>query len=246
MTAIGILGLPPDSASIVSNLRDTTALEIEQIQSLVAGVTQDTARAAFESGGEPLVVVPKDPGAGIIPNGSPDVRTYLESILEPVVPENDSIQWYEHDAAPGRSLNTVLDGLAEVSNAASVAVIAPLTPFVQRRHVDTAAMRLRSADLVVGPATDGCGYFIGRHRDRAGADWSGTADLDGVVSAAQDTGEEVDWLPILPSIGQQSPMEPLRSILQLAAVAEKPVAPATRSWLSAVDLSALNPNQQSP
>lgn len=233
MTAIAVPCPPPGADRIHDRLATETDLDDQAIASLIAAVCQDACRAAVESGGE-AVAVPLDPVTAI--PGWGDVAGTVETIADsvddggalPVGPTVDS-----GGAWAVRALSIASDR----SEAASIAILAPLSPMIQRRHVDAAAMRLRSHDVVLGPTSGSGWYFLGLDRAIDQGLPDAIRHVHAVARRAVDDGRSLGTIPFLPGYRSGEELEGVIALLEIASWTDDGAAPYTRHWLDDDGLS---------
>lgn len=236
MTTVAV-ELPPRNASrIASALARSTALSVTEASDLLLHVAKDAIRAVDRSGGDLVMLVPPEASSEEV-FGWEDPRAEARRLAEEVITAETAPTVFEPpESEARRSIAAVLSSLFRSTSAASAAILRPITPLVQRRHLDAAAMRLRTHDVVIGPSTGSRWYFAGVSDELtlpvAGAD----EHLTTLALAANETDRSLDLLPILPGVLTDRGLAGVVSILEASLLAEKDVAPATHGWIDEVGL----------
>lgn len=222
MTDVAIPAIPPGRRASVA------PFERPDLEGLFRALTADAVAAAHESGGTPLIAIPADDEAA---------RTYAGEINEHVLPDGEAAAVFPvQDAGTGLSPGVVLASVRERWEAASGAVLDPATPFVLRRHLDSAAMRLRRDDFTIGPTPGGGWYFLGTTLPGEEVPATVPTAVDELVRALDtDGGRTVGFLPFLPAIRSADDLRGAAAVLAGMRAADRPVAPFSTAWLERVD-----------
>ncbi|SEV87540.1 DUF2064 domain-containing protein [Halobacterium jilantaiense] len=198
MTVVAVVVDPPRDGLVLPALPDETPLSAGEATRLYEAMVSDALLAAAESGGDLLVNyrsdeqlpdehVPEDADA------EAEVRALVEDVLDDDQLGDVRIEVQVGSSRSARVGNTVAH-LLETEDAGSVAVLEPDVPTLFRKDVDSAAMKLRRSETVLGPADDGDLYFAGF---KAPVDFEGaleTPALENVNARAVDAGHDVDFL----------------------------------------------------
>jgi glycosyltransferase A (GT-A) superfamily protein (DUF2064 family) len=185
----------PELASRVPGLGNDGAA------TLAGAMVQDAAVAAADSGGDLLV---NHPTASQLPEASrtgADPASELRELLNEALDSLDDVRFEPQvgGSFEARVGNTVTH-LLRAEDAASVAVLDGRAPTLDHPALDSAAMKLRRSEVVVGPAPGGRVAYLGLTGpiDFAGA-WQPPA-LETLVDRAVDAGHAVDFLPMHPAV----------------------------------------------
>jgi glycosyltransferase A (GT-A) superfamily protein (DUF2064 family) len=190
MTTVAVLCDPPREG-VLSTLADSSPLTPAECADLYAAMLGDVCRAVETSGGELLVNY----------RGDEDAEAELRSVVRDALADPDEARFEVQvgETFAGRAGNTATH-LLETEGVVSAAVVEPTAAFLGRSQVDNAAMKLRSSEVVVGPATDGRVYYAGF---REPIDFDGayaTPAVETVTDRGVDVGLDVDFLPMLPVV----------------------------------------------
>ncbi|MWG36181.1 hypothetical protein [Halomarina oriensis] len=204
MTTVAVLCDPPREG-VLSTLADTSPLTPAECADLYAAMLGDVCRAVETSGGELLVNY----------RGEEDAEAELRSVVREAVADPDAVRYEVQvgETFAGRAGNTathLLDG----EDVVSVAVVEPTAAFLGRSHVDNAAMKLRSSEVVVGPATRGRVYYAGFTDPVDFEDAYAAPAVETVTDRGLDAGYDVDFLPVLPVVETGSDLAEALSLIR--------------------------------
>lgn len=198
MTVVAVTVDPPREGLVLPELAAASPLTEREAATLYEAMAADAFRAAADSGGDLLVNyrpddqfpdehVPEDADA------EREVRSLVEDALDEEEVEEARVEVQVGSSKHARVGNTVTH-LLENEGASSVAVLEPDAPLVARKHVDSAAMKLRRNPVVLGPSQGGSVYFAGF---REPIDFEGAWDvpeIGSVTARGVDAGHDVDFL----------------------------------------------------
>ncbi|WP_256300234.1 TIGR04282 family arsenosugar biosynthesis glycosyltransferase [Haloarchaeobius salinus] len=197
MTLVVVLAEPPREGLVLSRLAETSPLSPAEAADCYAAMLADTVLAADQSGGDVLVNYRDDsdlPDGFVDPDES--AAEAVRSVVADAVEDPDEIRFEVQvgSTRDGRVGNTVTHLLREEGER-SVLVLDGDVPMIGRKDIDSAAMKLRTADVVVGPATDGRVWTSAfcEPIDFDGA--YATPAVETLVDRATDADLDVDFLP---------------------------------------------------
>ena len=202
MTVVAVLADPPRPGLPVPRLATTSPLSESEAASLAAAMLKDTLRAVEASGGDLLVNYRPDdllPDRHVRPDESAEaaVRSLADDALDD--PEAARFEVQVGSTLSARAGNTVTH-LLETEGVQSAAVVRGDTPLLKRSTIDSAAMNLRTNEVVLGPSTDGRVYYAGF---TAPIDFEGAfaePALETLVDGANDAGHDTEFLAMLPTV----------------------------------------------
>jgi len=211
MTVIAVLADPPRPGVALPELAASGPLDEAEAADLYAAALKDAFVAAAESGGDLLVNYRADedvPGEG---DAEAELRAVAASALGGAEGVRFEVQVGSTFAA--RAGNTATHLLRE-GGAGSVLLTRGDAPFLSRSVVDSTAMKLRSAPVVLGPAPGGRLHFaaFAEPIDFEGA--FADPELRTLARRAGDAGRAVDFGAMQPVIRRG---EDLRTLLPLLA-----------------------------
>jgi len=233
MTVVAVLADPPRPGHSLSRLAETSPLSESECAELAEAMLGDTLRAVERSGGELLVNYRPDdllPDSAVDPEESPEeaIRAVADDALE--APDEARFEVQVGSTLSARAGNTVTHLLREES-VQSAAILRGDAPFVLRSTIDSAAMKLRTNDVVLGPSTNGRVYFAGF---KSPIDFYGafaTPEAETLVDHANDAGSEVGFLPMQPTVRDGSDLATLVSTIRARWQAGRVVPERTATFV---------------
>ena len=177
----------------------------------------------------------EDDGAGL--EGTASAEASLQDLLSEAVPEPEAVR-YEPQVGTGRAarVGNALTHLLTEEGEESVAVVEPTAPFLRREHVGRSAMKLRTSDVVLGPAPDGRVTFAGFHEPIDFTD-AYAEPLVTLAERAVEDGLDVDFLPMTPLLERPGDILTAVSVLTARRAADRLVPPRTATLLEELDLA---------
>lgn len=204
--------------------------ESEAIVDLFHAACADAASAVEESGGELyLAITTQEP-----PTGQRDARAFADELADTVLDEDATILDVPGEDGVPDTTQTLASVRAD-SDAASVAVLDPRVPLIGRQHLDTAAMRLRRNDVVIGPTPTGGCYFVGTSlaADALPRVWD--TDIDATTRALAETDNALGFIAILPRLAHADTISGITALVNAFNRSDQSVAPFTRACLDRYD-----------
>mgnify|MGYP000371509704 FL=1 len=198
MTVVAVPVDPPREGLVLPELAATSPLSEREAVSLYEAMAADAFRAVVESGGDLLVNYRPD---DLLPDehvpadadAEAEVRSLVDDVLDDEEAADARVEVQVGSSKHARVGNTVTH-LLDAEDVASVAVLEPDVPLVARKHVDSAALKLRRNPVVVGPARGGRLYFAG-FRDPIDFEGAWNApEIENVTARGVDAGHDVDFL----------------------------------------------------
>jgi len=162
MTLLVAMVDPPREGLVLPGLADETPLTAAEVVDLYRAMAADVLRAGAESGGGVLVNYRPDDLLPPSARGEASSETAVRELAADALDEDElgdvrfEVQvGSTYDARVGNAVTHLLEREGETS----VAVVDPVVPLVGRSGLDSAAMKLRRRDVVLGPATEGRVYY---------------------------------------------------------------------------------------
>ena len=201
MTVVVLLADPPRPGLRFPELAATSPLTEAEAAELAAAMDRDVMRAVERSGADLLVnYLPED----LLPEAhrtdaapEAELRALAADALEDVSDVRFEPQVGSTTSA--RVGNTVTH-LLEEEEARSVAVLPGTTPFVTRTGIDSAAMKLRSNEVVLGPGARGSVYYAGFTDTLDFTDAMAPPALNTLAELARGAGHETEFVPTQPTV----------------------------------------------
>jgi hypothetical protein len=247
MTVVAVLVDPPREGLVLPRLAETSPLSDAEATDLYTAMVQDTCRAVALSGGDLLVNYRAEES---LPEAHREAEGTAEERIRALVADGLSDLSLDEDDEPrferqvgetyaGRAGNTVTH-LLEEEDATSAAVLDGTAPLLERTHVDSAAMKLRSSSVVLGPAPDGRVHYAGFFDP---IDFDGafsTPAVETLAARGRDAGHDVDFVPMLPVVETGSDLASLVSTIRARVTAERNVPPQTAMFVDDLNLRVIS------
>lgn len=222
MTVVAVLVDPPRPGLVLPELAETSRLSAAEAAECYAAMVKDAVDAVDRSGGELLVNYRPDellPGEFTTDTAA---EAEVRALVADAVDDLDDVRFEPQvgSTPSARAGNTVTHLLRE-EGARSVAVVRGGAPFLTRTGVDSAAMKLRSSPVVLGPATEGRVYYVGFTEPVDFEDAFRAPALGTLTDRGRDAGHDVDFLPVQPALERGSDLATVVSLLEARVAAER-------------------------
>lgn len=229
MTIVAVLTDPPRKGLVLPELSETSSLSSAAAADLYGAMLADTALAVERSGGDLLVNYrPEDLVSE--PHRGGDAEAEVRSVVTAALDESPRMEVQVGSTFAARVGNTVTH-LLENEEAASVAVVEPTVPLLSRTDIDSAAMKLRSNPVVLGPATDGRVYYAGFAEPIDFAEAYRPPEIETLTQRGRDADLDVDFLSVLPTVETGGDLATVVSLIRARVAAERIVPPHTAAWI---------------
>lgn len=230
MTTVVVLADPP-AVDPLSRLQGTLG---PRTQSLYEAMLTDVCVAVQEGDGDLLV---NHPPAERVPDGI-DPEAAISGLLEPELPRPDDARFEVQvgETYAGRVGNAVTH-LFDAEGEQSVAVLEPTAPLFRRDHLGSAAMKLRTSEVVLGPSPGGSLTFAGFSEPLDFQDVCDPPALESLTGRARETGLGVDFLPMLPLVEDDRGLGTLVSLVRARQQAGRIIPERTASCIEEWELS---------
>jgi len=232
MTTVAVLADPPVEGFVLPELA-AGPLDETEAATLYTGMLADVCRAVEASGAELLVNYRP---AEQVP-GDVDSESTLRDLLDDTLNEPGSTR-YEVQVGSSFSArvgNTVTH-LLDREGVKTVAAVEPTAGLLTRQQIDSAAMKLRSSEVVLGPASDGRAYYTGFAEPIDFEDVYATPTIETVVDRATDAGLNVDFLPTVPVVETPADLRTVVPLLRARYRADRVVPPRTTALIEELGL----------
>lgn len=199
MTVIAVLVDPPRPGLVLPDLAATSPLSEREAAEFYAAMVKDVVSAVARSGGDLLVnyrdeeTLPADAPDGTDPETA--VREVVTEVLSGDVRFEPQVGGSEY----ARVGNTVTHLLRE-EEVVSAGVVGGNAPFLTRTGIDSAAMKLRTTPVVLGPSTAGRTYYAAFTEPIDFTDAFAAPSVQTLAAKADDDGLGVDFLGLQPVV----------------------------------------------
>jgi hypothetical protein len=227
MTTIAVLADPPVEGTVLEPFVDGPLSAAEAVE-LYTAMVRDVCRAVEDSGGELLVNYRSADHLGV----DADVEQRLREVLEPALetPEDVRYEVQVGETVAGRVGNTITH-LLEQEQVSTAAAVDPTAALLSRQRIDSAAMKLRSSEVVLGPSTAGRVYYAGFADPIDFEDAYATPTIETLTERGRAAGMSVDFLPTDPVLARPGDLRDLLPLLNARQEADRLVPPRTTQRL---------------
>jgi len=210
MTTVTVLADPPVEGFVLQDLAGDL-LDDAEAADLYEAMLLDVCRAVEVSGAELLVNY--RPSEQV-----PDDIDAEAAVREPVTdaldsPSNARFEVQVGSTFAGRVGNTVTH-LLDREDIATVAAVEPTAVLLNRQLIDSAAMKLRSSGVVLGPAEGGRVYYAGFGEPIDFEDSYAIPTVETLGERAADAGLDVDFLPSTPVLETRADLKTVVPLLR--------------------------------
>ncbi|MBX0294447.1 hypothetical protein [Haloarcula nitratireducens] len=227
MTTVAVFADPPVEGFVLPELT-AGPLDESEATALYAAMLADVCRAVEASGGELLVNYRPDDQVPDGVDSESAIRDTLDEELD--APDDARYEVQVGSTFAGRVGNTVTH-LLEREEVTTVAAVEPTAALLARQQIDSAAMKFRSSDVVLGPSMDGRVYYagFGDPVDFEGA--YATPAVETLVDRAADADFGVDFLPTNPVVETPADLRTVVPLLRARLKTGRVVPPRTTTKL---------------
>lgn len=171
-------------------------------------------------------------------DGDVDPESEVRSILDTELTDAQEVR-YEVQVGESRSgrVGNALTHLLDTEDEETVAVIEPTVPLFTRGNVGTLAMKLRTNDIVLGPAERGRVYLAGFAEPIDFADVFRPPAIETIPNRARADELDIEYLPMLPRIDSESGFATTVSVVRSRATADRRVPGRTAAAIEDIGLS---------
>ncbi|USZ68155.1 DUF2064 domain-containing protein [Halorussus salilacus] len=233
MTVLAVFADPPRPGLALPELPESSPVSEREAADLYAAALKDTLAAVERSGGELLInyrpddlIAPEHEGDR---SAEAEVRALAADALDD--PDDARFEVQVGSTFSARAGNTVTH-LLEREGVRSAAVVPGTAPTLTRKEVDSAAMKLRRNEVVVGPSERGGAYFAGfTTAELDFEDAYAAPAVETLTTRAVDAGHEVEFLPSMAEVRTGADLLSLVPVLNARARAGRIVPEHTASLL---------------
>ncbi|MFW5977634.1 MAG: hypothetical protein ACOCP2_00170 [Halohasta sp.] len=232
MTVLAVLAKPPRAGLVLPELAATTPLSESDVAEFYEAMLRDTFLAVDRSGGELLVnYLPEDQFPEAY-HTDIDPAAELRSIAADTLEDVSEVRFEPQvgSTVSARAGNT-LTHLLETEEVASAAVVFGTAPLMSRLQVDSAAMKLRTNEVVLGPATEGRVYYAGFTEPVDFSESFAGIELQGLTNRAADADLDTEYLPMSPRVETGRDLLSFLPMLRARFTAERIVPEYTATFV---------------
>jgi glycosyltransferase A (GT-A) superfamily protein (DUF2064 family) len=242
MTVVAVLADPPRPGLTLPQLADTTPLSETEAAELAAAMLKDTLRAVEASGGELLVNYRPDDllsAANVDPAVS--AESELRSVAEDALNDPEAARFeVQVGSTPSARAGNTVTHLLKQEGVQSAAVVRGDAPLLRRSTIDSAAMKLRTNEVVLGPSTDGRVCYAGF---TAPIDFEGafaTPEMETLVDRANDAGVDTEFIGMFPTVRTGADLATLVSSIRARWQAGRVVPEHTAAFVVETGLTVVD------
>ncbi|MBP1921501.1 2-phospho-L-lactate guanylyltransferase (CobY/MobA/RfbA family) [Halorubrum alkaliphilum] len=232
MTVVAVLANPPREGLVATGLAESTPLSTAEAADLYEAAFRDIVLAVDRSGGELLVNYPDEESIPEAHRTDTPPEAALRALVADTLGGTEDARFERQVGSSfgARAGNTVTHLLRE-EGADSVAVVTPSTAMLSRTLIDSAAMKLRTNGVVIGPSTRGRVHYVGFTEpiDFEGA-FEGLA-LPTLANRGRDAGLDVEFVESLPSLETREDLIDTIPLLRARFAAERIVPDYTAAFV---------------
>ncbi len=232
MTVVALLADPPREGLVATGLAESTPLSIAEATDLYEAALRDAVLAVDRSGGELLVNYPDDETVPEAYRTDTSSEAALRALVADTLGGTEDVRFERQVGSSfgARAGNTVTHLLRE-EGADSAAVVTPSTAMFSRTLIDSAAMKLRTNEVVIGPSTRGRVHYAGFTEP---IDFEGAFDglaLPTIANRGRDAGLDVEFVEALPSLETREDLLDTIPLLRARFAAERIVPDYTGAFV---------------
>ena len=200
------------------------ALAVDDPAALYRAMLGDVLNTCERSGATVLVAVG--------PPESPVAMEAMEAFVDEEALAPDAVRVEAQVGADhGERVHNTVEHLLATSDHRSVSVVYPETPLVRRSVIDAAAMRMRSADVVIAPDTAGGVSNLGLTAALPLRSLTPTTPAYSVVELATEADQTVAFLEMTPRVRTDAALQVTVELLRARAAADAEVPRRTARLL---------------
>ena len=232
MTVVVVLANPPREGLVATGLAESTPLSTAEAAELYEAAVRDAVLAVDRSGGELLVNFPDEEAIPEPHRTETAPEAELRALVADTLGGTEDARFERQVGSTfGARVGNTVTHLLREEDADSVAVVTPTAPLFSRTIVDSAAMKLRTSGVVIGPSTRGRAYYAGFTEP---IDFAGAFDapaLPTLAARGRDAGLDVEFVQSLPSLETRADLLDTVPLLRARFAAERIVPDYTAAFV---------------
>ncbi len=236
MTVVAIPATLPRPDLVLSDLPETAPLSADEAADLYAAMFKDVVRAADASGGD--VLVNYRAGDDLPDRYETDPEANLRALAAEAVDDIDDVR-FEVQVGSTRAarVGNTITHLLEEEGVQSAAMADPRAPLLGRSQIDSAAMKLRTNELVLGPTSHGRVYFAGFTAPLDFEDVFRPPALETFSTRGHDAGHDIEFVESLPVVDDGDDLLTLCSRIRSRVTAKRIVPQYTTALIDDLGLA---------
>ena len=222
MTIVVLLADPPREGLVGTEFAASTSLSPAEATELYETLIRDVVLAVDRSGGDLLVNHPVDEDLPAEHRTGASPEAELRALVADTLGETGGVRFERQVGSTfdARAGNTVTHLLRE-EGADSVAVVTPTAPLLSRTVIDSAAMKLRTNEVVLGPSTRGRTYYAGFTEPIDFEEAFDAPALSTLTDRGRDAGFDVEFVEPQPSLETADDLLDVVPLLRARITAER-------------------------
>jgi len=195
MTTIAVLADPPRDGVVLPKLIGESLLTPAEATELYAALLADVCAAVDSSGADLLVNYRPEEQ---LPDGDTDSEAAVRAAVSDMIDTDATRFEVQVGSTFSARVGNTITHLLDREGVRTAAAVTPSSALLGRQHIDSAAMKLRSNDVVLGPSTDGRVTYAGFAEPIDFEDAYAGPQIETLVERATDAGLSIDFLPTVP------------------------------------------------
>lgn len=241
MTVIAVFADPPREGLVGSELAATSPLTEAEAAEFYAATLKDAFLAAERSGGDLLVNYRPDDALPEQFRGEQSAESEVRALATDALGDTSDVRFEVQVGSTfdARAGNTVTHLLQE-EGVQSVAVVRGNAPFLFRTVIDSAAMKLRNNEVVLGPSTQGRVYYAAFS---APIDFNGAfapPEVETLTASATDADNRVEYIPMQPTVETGDDLLTFLPLLESRITAERIVPKHAATFVRDIGLRVVD------
>lgn len=233
MTTVAVLCDPPRPGVVLHDLVESSPLSADDAAELYAALLKDTVQAVERSGGELLVNYRADDA---VTGGETDAEAAVRAVVADAIDPTDTrFEVQVGESFAGRVGNTATH-LLEGEAADTVGIVRPEAAFLARPDIDQAAMKLRSHEVVLGPAPGGRVYYAGFAAPIDYTDSYMGCPIETLTQRALQADHSIDYLSWKPYLETAPDLADIITNIRARHQAGVPVPQFVSQWITTSEL----------
>jgi len=239
MTTVAVLVDPSPERTPLGACVDADILAESEARDLYGAMARDACRAVEASGGELLVNYAADDDRGADGDQAAAEDAARDLVADGLSAPADARFEVQVGSSHAARVGNTVTHLLEREGVQSAAVVEPSAAMLERRHVDSAAMKLRGSAVVLGPSSSGRVWYAAFREAVDFTDAFEPPAIRTLTDRARDEGYDVDFVERLPVVERPADLAGFVAELRARRRAEKWVPPHTAAAVEDIGLEVV-------